>query len=160
MKFSSNTIYPPPYTHNTVIVKSNNPLISFQTNGSSLPAAGSLVSCRSCSNCRSLPKWQACPHPRTRGAQPGGARERDQQIQPINSEEVEFTAAPTFPSPDCPPKPGLNFMPEIRRFKATLWVFVCLTHLSIMARVTAGGSGGEGMKARDEEGRRERAEEA
>lgn len=51
-------------------------------------------------------------------------------------------------------------MPEIRRFKATLWVFVCLTHLSIMARVTAGGSGGEGMKARDEEGRRERAEEA
>lgn len=34
-------------------------------------------------------------------------------------------------------------MPEIRRFKATLWVFVCLTHLSIMARVTAGGSGGE-----------------
>lgn len=44
-------------------------------------------------------------------------------------------------------------MPEIRRFKATLWVFVCLTHLSIMARVTAEGEWGrggrgEGMKAR------------
>lgn len=97
----------------------NNPLISVQTNGSSLPAAGSLVSCRSCSNCKSLPKKQACPHPRTRGAT-GGASERDWQIRPINSEEVEFTAAPAFPSPDCPPKPGLNFMPEIRRSKATL----------------------------------------
>lgn len=129
------TTDPPPTI--VLLCNKNNPLISAQTNGSSLPAAGSLV-------VEVVPTVNRCQKSRhahilAQEGPPREARERDRPIRPINSEEVEFTAAPTFPSPDCPPKPGLHFMPEIRRSKATLWVFVCLTHLSIMAGVTAGG---------------------
>lgn len=81
-----------------------------------VPAAGSWVRLWKLFQTLIIAKRQACPHPHTRGAV-AGASKRDQQIQPMNGMAVESTAAPAFPSPDCPPNSGPRFMPGIRHWK-------------------------------------------
>lgn len=90
--------YRNPHTHPTIVLlcNKNNPLISAQTNGSSLPAAGSLV-VEVCSNCKSLPKKAGMPtssHKRGRQGRPGNGMDKSHQ-SPVKSPNL----LPPPPSP-------------------------------------------------------------